>query len=80
MANWKQLYAQAMNRQGAIQDVGRRCIAAAQQSGLPELTRRVGDAHRMLPLYVLCASLDAHGIAVPDGASSLIISCATALQ
>jgi hypothetical protein len=67
MATWKQLYAQAMSRQGALQDVGHRCVAAANDSGLAELARRVRDArHRMLPLYVLCASLDAHGIQVPD--------------
>ena len=68
---WKELYAQAMSRQGAMQDVLRRSVVAVQHSGRPELARRI-NAQRSVPLYVLCASLDLYGIQVPHEASSFI--------
>jgi hypothetical protein len=73
---WKQLYAQAMARQGAMQDVLRRSVVAAQQCGRPELIRRL-NSDRSVPLYTLCATLDACGIAVPDEASALITTAAS---
>jgi hypothetical protein len=79
MGTWKQLYAQATTRQGAIQDVGRRCVAAANDSGVLELAIG-GEARRMLPLCLLCASLDAYGIKVPDEPSALIMASDLALQ
>jgi hypothetical protein len=68
---WKELYAQAMTRQGAMQDVLRRTVVAVQRSGRPELARRI-NAQRSVPLYVLCASLDVYGVAVPEEASAFI--------
>ena len=72
---WKQLYAQAMARQGAMQDVLRRSVLAAQQCGRPEVIRRL-NGDRSLPLYTLCATLDACGIAVPEESSALISATA----
>jgi hypothetical protein len=68
---WKDLYAQAMTRQGAMRDVLRRSVAAVQGSGRPELARRI-NSERTVPLYVLCASLDVYGIEVPAEASAFI--------
>ena len=68
---WKELYAQAMTRHGAMQDVLRRTVVAVQRSGRPELARRI-NSERTVPLYVLCASLDVYGVEVPEEASAFI--------
>jgi hypothetical protein len=61
---WKQLYAKAIMRPGAMQYLMRSGMAAAVQYGDVEL-RRWLNTERALGPFVLCDALDAHGIEVP---------------
>jgi hypothetical protein len=67
--NWKQLYATAQTRDGALHEIARRGVVAAQASGQLGIIRRLTvrrDVLCELPLYALCATLDAYGIEAPN--------------
>lgn len=66
--NWKQLYADAIGRQGAMRDVACRSMLAAQNAqNANRLALATGlKADRAVPIYILCAMLDTLGVEVPD--------------
>ena len=70
--NWKQLYVDAIGHQGAMRDVARRSMLAAQNAQNAhrlELATRV-KADRAVPIYILCAMLDTLGVEVPHECES----------
>jgi hypothetical protein len=64
---WKQLYAKAITRPGAMQYLMRSGMAAAVQNGDVDL-RRWLNSERALGPFVLCDALDTHGVDVPPSA------------